>query len=218
MDAKPFLSELQRQPENKVCFECGKRNPNPDWASVTYGVWICVECAGKHRSLGTHMSFVQSLSLDKWTEANIAKMKVGGNSKAMKYFQSRGIDKLEIHQKYSNSFAKQYAQQITADSNKILGKNSPNIPQKTQEPTNTVIKSVSSGNIDKAATIKRENTPEVIIDHQPKPIPIQTQTQSTSTPNFAAKKSFKRPTKNQRGKPKAVAISVEDFDDALEPL
>jgi len=36
----------------------------PTWASINLGITLCIECSGVHRSLGTHMSKVRSLTLD----------------------------------------------------------------------------------------------------------------------------------------------------------
>lgn len=47
---------------NTVCADCPRTNPT--WASVNLGVLVCLECAGRHRSLGTHISKMRSITLD----------------------------------------------------------------------------------------------------------------------------------------------------------
>ena len=64
---------------NDECADC--RAPEPTWASVGQGVFVCTQCAGVHRSLGG--AAVVSIKLDKWTEEQLAAMEAaGGNDKA----------------------------------------------------------------------------------------------------------------------------------------
>lgn len=48
---------------NKVCADCSSES-RVDWCSINLGVLLCIECSGIHRSLGTHISKVRSLTLD----------------------------------------------------------------------------------------------------------------------------------------------------------
>jgi hypothetical protein len=83
------LLRVVKLPGNEMCADCGAYKPR--WASVTHQVLICVECAGVHRfdgfsfspgalavetlrlrNLGRHVSFVQGVYNDSWSEENIA--------------------------------------------------------------------------------------------------------------------------------------------------
>ena len=69
---------------SNCCFDCGVAHGEGGaagaWASVSYGITLCLECAGVHRSLGVHVSFVRSLALDTLTTREKRSLQLGGNT------------------------------------------------------------------------------------------------------------------------------------------
>lgn len=48
---------------NTWCADCAS-SLRVEWVSINLGIVLCIECSGIHRSLGTHISKVRSLTLD----------------------------------------------------------------------------------------------------------------------------------------------------------
>lgn len=53
--------------DNIICADCGSKS-GVDWVSINFLCVLCVDCASCHRNLGSHISKIRSLKLDKFDE------------------------------------------------------------------------------------------------------------------------------------------------------
>ena len=119
---------LHLKEENRSCADCG--GSNPEWASISHGMLICLRCSGRHRGLGTHVSFVRSLKLDVLSPEDIDFIRKGGNA-AFKEFvpadwhKKRWREKKDLYE--SKAFAA-YRQELRESVEKSVEKNEDSMP------------------------------------------------------------------------------------------
>ncbi len=121
--SEPFPEQLvaiQAEAKNNICCDCGA--PSPQWASPKFGVFICLSCAGVHRGLGVHISFVRSISMDAFKAAEIERMRLGGNENWKRFFEGhedtkmRGLswDDATIAERYGGEAGEEWKERLAA--------------------------------------------------------------------------------------------------------
>lgn len=84
---KELLDIVNNRSNLNRCGECGAEHPT--WASYSLGIFLCGRCANIHKNVlsvtgpnGKPISRVKSLTLDKWSDAEIDNLRHIGNRKA----------------------------------------------------------------------------------------------------------------------------------------
>ena len=116
-DRDELFNKLMARKENRHCFDC--QTLNPRWTSKNFGVFICLDCSGVHRSLGVHITQVKSANMDKWTPEELDVFRSsGGKRKAELYFSQHGwsgSQRGQIAQKYTCRAAAMYKQLLAKE-------------------------------------------------------------------------------------------------------
>lgn len=108
VEAKILVNSLRSKPDNKICFDCPAKNPS--WCSVTYGIFLCMDCCGRHRGMGVHLSFMRSTELDEWKPEEARRMAMGGNSAARDFFKQHGCT--DAKSRYTSIAAQMYKKRL----------------------------------------------------------------------------------------------------------
>ncbi|CAE8611153.1 unnamed protein product, partial [Polarella glacialis] len=78
------------------------------WATVSFGVLMCINCSGHHRQLGTHISRVRSCKMDGWTERQLQVFGSGGNKRLAEFFAANGVPASLAFQRYATPAGEWY--------------------------------------------------------------------------------------------------------------
>ena len=84
--SRPSAKQILLIHGNEKCADCGA--DDPEWASINFGITLCIACSGIHRSLGVHISKVRSIKLDAFEPEILKVMAEIGNDVSNKIYEA----------------------------------------------------------------------------------------------------------------------------------
>jgi ADP-ribosylation factor GTPase-activating protein 1 len=91
-------------------------------ASPKFGIFFCLACSGIHRSLGVHISFVRSVTMDAFKTGEVRRMELGGNKPWKDFFDThssntligRDFDSCTISERYDSEAGEEWKDRLAA--------------------------------------------------------------------------------------------------------
>ena len=103
---------------NAFCIDCQKNRSTH--ANITYGVFICHECADfLNKNMAQPQAYIKSLFTEVWDPYQLTIAQIGGNQKFYEFLQPYNKEKLSIMEKYNSSACKWYAKKIAFEAKGI---------------------------------------------------------------------------------------------------
>lgn len=100
---------MSQHESNSRCCDCGD-SQTVEWISINLLCVICIKCSGVHRSMGSHVSKVRSLTLDSFTSPEILHLLRNdiSNANVNSIYESNDLQATKITPQSSDSERSQY--------------------------------------------------------------------------------------------------------------
>lgn len=118
-DYKGHVVKLSKQEDNTTCIDCGAKGPK--WVSLYYGTFMCLDCAGVHRSLGIYLESIRSTGLDAWDRRSYLPVKYGGNGRFRAFLRENGCAAMSVEDRYRDESVIGYSRALVAEVKEATG-------------------------------------------------------------------------------------------------
>jgi hypothetical protein len=103
-----------RSPVDLLCVDCGSEGA--DWASVSFGIYLCALCASVHKGCASRSSLLRPLDDGwGWPALDLVPLRLGGNAAFRESLEGFPLLKdAPVADRYSSRFAEYYRRQLDA--------------------------------------------------------------------------------------------------------